>query len=182
MLGSKTVIGVAFLIAAACIGCSTSPLENNHGTEVYTKVGMWINDGRHMTSNYEKGIFLPPNTKLVVHSSSNNSIDLRIPDKRDRFKLVNRHDHTKLNIEEIYDRYFSETPINTNNLQDFEVEAIQEGRIIEGMTKQATLLARGYPPVHRTPSVERDEWIYWKTPTDRIRVEFEKNKVKYIID
>ncbi|MGF1764655.1 hypothetical protein [Aliivibrio kagoshimensis] len=39
---------------------------------------------------------------------------------------------------------------------------IKEGVVKSGMTKQGVILAIGYPPEHRTPSLESDEWVYWR--------------------
>jgi hypothetical protein len=38
---------------------------------------------------------------------------------------------------------------------------IKLGEIEVGMSKDAVLMAYGYPPAHRTPSLESDQWVYW---------------------
>jgi hypothetical protein len=47
------------------------------------------------------------------------------------------------------------------DLSGFEFQKdIKVGRLRKGMTKEEAILARGYPPVHRTYSTEDDRWIY----------------------
>jgi hypothetical protein len=40
-------------------------------------------------------------------------------------------------------------------------EAIRDGRVERGMTREQVILALGYPPTHRTPSTTASEWTYW---------------------
>lgn len=41
--------------------------------------------------------------------------------------------------------------------------AVREGRIAIGMTKEQVIVAVGYPPAHETPSVALPQWKYWHT-------------------
>jgi hypothetical protein len=41
------------------------------------------------------------------------------------------------------------------------LDAINEGHLVVGMTKDEALMARGYPPFHHTAGVESDEWTYY---------------------
>lgn len=62
-------------------------------------------------------------------------------------------------------------------------EGIKRGRISVGMTKDGVLLAAGYPPGNRTPSLDYDQWTFWKNRWDTMIVEFnEKGVVTKIID
>ena len=40
-------------------------------------------------------------------------------------------------------------------------QAIRQGRLLVGMTKEQALMARGYPPLHQTPDLKADEWLYY---------------------
>lgn len=59
-------------------------------------------------------------------------------------------------------------------------DAIREGRLVQGMTKEQTLIARGYPPAHRTPSLDANEWIYYDTPGFVDRVVFADGKIQSV--
>ena len=42
-----------------------------------------------------------------------------------------------------------------------EIDAIKEGIVIEGMSKQGVLVSYGYPPEHKTPALDSDRWLFW---------------------
>jgi len=41
--------------------------------------------------------------------------------------------------------------------------AIRDGKVTIGMTKEQVLVAVGYPPMHQTPSLDALQWKYWHT-------------------
>jgi hypothetical protein len=49
---------------------------------------------------------------------------------------------------------------------------IQQGQVFQGMSKQGVILAIGYPPEHQTPSLEADQWSYWRNSHRRFQVYF----------
>jgi hypothetical protein len=83
-------------------------------------------------------------------------------------------------------QYFSKILRTTNPMDDMKdlspqtAAAIREGRLVEGMTKAQALIARSYPPAHRTPSLEANEWIYYETPGKVDRVVFADGRIKSI--
>lgn len=42
--------------------------------------------------------------------------------------------------------------------------AVRAGRVMVGMTKQQVIMARGYPPLHRTASLDAPEWLFYDGP------------------
>jgi len=65
-------------------------------------------------------------------------------------------------------------------LPDNIAAGIKDGRLVEGMTKDQALIARGYPPRHRTPSLELNEWLYYETPGFVDRVVFVDGKLQSV--
>jgi hypothetical protein len=57
------------------------------------------------------------------------------------------------------------------------VDAVTEGRLIPGLTKEQALMARGYPPLHRTAGIESDEWVYYDSRSLVNVVRFENGKI-----
>jgi hypothetical protein len=55
------------------------------------------------------------------------------------------------------------------------INAIDEGRVEVGMTRDQVLMAIGYPPAHETPSLQSREWRYWRTRWDGYSVFFDDN-------
>ena len=46
-------------------------------------------------------------------------------------------------------------------LNSEEIDAIKKGIIIKGMCKKAVIMSYGYPPEHKTPSLNKSQWRYW---------------------
>jgi hypothetical protein len=50
--------------------------------------------------------------------------------------------------------------------------AVRDGRVIPGMTREQVIIAVGYPPTHRTPSLESSVWNLWGSRSGRYEVHF----------
>ena len=79
-------------------------------------------------------------------------------------------------------QYFSpDDPMGANGvfrtLTPDEQKHVAAGEVAAGMSKQAVLMAYGYPPSHKTPSLKKDKWVYWLTRYKTQTVEFKDDKV-----
>lgn len=54
---------------------------------------------------------------------------------------------------------------------------IKNGTIAVGMSKDAVVMAYGYPPSHKTPTLDSNMWTYWRDRFRRVFVYFENGKV-----
>lgn len=58
------------------------------------------------------------------------------------------------------------------------VKLIETGGFPEpGMTKEEVLMMLGYPPAHRTPSLEAPDWHYWQNRWHQFVVYFDADRV-----
>jgi hypothetical protein len=67
----------------------------------------------------------------------------------------------------------------TKGLSKEEINAINKGVLVLGMSKPAVIVAYGYPPEHKTTSLKNNTWYYW---TNRFRskaINFDKNGRTY---
>ena len=62
----------------------------------------------------------------------------------------------------------------TAGMSDREISAIKSGTIVDGMSKEAVLVAYGKPPEHRTPNLQRSIWYYWRNKLKHFEVCFDK--------
>jgi hypothetical protein len=172
---------LAMVGLAACSG--PSPIQDVEGSQVYTQLSMWADGDKHLTTNYSVGVHVPVNTQVNILSTSAETITIQIPEPDNReVTIINAAQHTQEDIQGIYDRYFGSQPVNLNRFSGSTRDAIQAGEVREGMSKDAVLLARGYPPAHRTASTEADEWMYWRNRFNRVAVRFENGEVSEIQD
>ena len=64
-------------------------------------------------------------------------------------------------------------PPNAETVQ----EMVQHGEVAPGMTREQVLMSLGYPPAHRTPSLDANEWYYWRNRWKQFVVVFDGNTV-----
>jgi hypothetical protein len=60
------------------------------------------------------------------------------------------------------------------------IDAIENGVVDIGMSKDQVLMSRGIPPAHRTPSLESPTWMYWRNKRDTMVVYFVNDRVERI--
>jgi hypothetical protein len=54
---------------------------------------------------------------------------------------------------------------------------VAQGEVEKGMTRDQVLRSLGYPPAHRTPSIESTTWTYWQNRWATMVVVFDGDKV-----
>lgn len=173
------LLGLAAL-AAIVVGCASSApkeVQANVGKTYYTQVTFWTYKGEHETTNYGVTQRVPINTQVRINDVGGNVVELTLVDSGREVVLINQEKYTLKGIGPIFDRYFGESRVDLARFDGATREAIEDGEIQTGMTKDAVLLARGYPPAHETPSTDSDSWKYWKSRYDTMVVEFENGRV-----
>ena len=66
-------------------------------------------------------------------------------------------------LDEIAAELLSDREIPIDRLGDDLANAISQGTMRLGMTREQVLMARGYPPRHKTPSLDGERWVYWSS-------------------
>lgn len=163
------------VVLAACAGAG--PLQEHRGSMVYTQTSLWIDNNRHMTTNYSSGYLIPINSRVEIQESNRGAIVIHVPDLDRRVRIENAANHTGEDIVGIYERYFGNRPVDLSRFDSNTRNAIEGGRVEEGMTRDAVLLARGYPPSHQTPSLDQNVWTYWRNRFARQTVTFSGDRV-----
>jgi len=147
------------------------------GKEAYTRHGFHYEKTRHITTNYIRGFYVSPGTKLKVMSVSSSSADVMIGS--DLITIVNSEKYTNLSIEGILDRMLSESTVKPQVSSQFTVN-LNTGQPSIGMTKDEVITIIGYPPAHATASLDSAVWKYWYSKFDTKDLIFEGNKLARI--
>ncbi|MDQ2069227.1 hypothetical protein [Natronospira bacteriovora] len=163
------------LLLSACAG--GSPIQHHEGKTVYTQITIWADGNQHLATNYRVGYQIPVNTRVEILDSNRDAIVINVPDINRNVRIVNVPGYTNLDIEGIYDRYFSDSRVNLNRFDAATREAIEKGEPKEGMSRDAVVMARGYPPAHQTPSLDQNTWTYWRNRFARQVVTFSGDSV-----
>ena len=48
--------------------------------------------------------------------------------------------------------------------------AIEKGTVVNGMTREQVIVSVGYPPTHKTPSLDAPVWNHWQSRAGRFEV------------
>jgi len=138
--------------------------------KLYTAYNLWYEKpDRMFVINYRRGIMIPAGTEVtavrVKQSSRKPTIKFKTASNRNEYTInFTPKFFPGVTIDEVNERLFSDKPLEerTAGLKPLEIEAIRKGQLVEGMCKEAVLIARGYPPSHETPSLDADVWYYWE--------------------
>jgi hypothetical protein len=179
-------IAILFLAVSllASFALCSSAVEDVAGKTFYTAVNIWYeNPGRIESTNYHRGFVLPIGTKVKIEEVTDGFIRFAASNGT-MYKLLFLAKRAKAGttIGEMFKQYFSEKdPMGEGgafrSLTAEEQKAVIDGKIISGMSKSAVIMAFGYPPAHRTPSLKEDTWIYWESRYKTITVTFGNGKV-----
>ena len=157
--------------------------------DFYTKVNIWYESYNIPSTNYHLGTMIPAGTRVKIGNINNDlsspEISFYVDGQGKSFTIAVRVGVTNLPIEKIFWRYFSEkNPLMEGGMfskfTTEEQERIKKGVIKEGMSKDAVIMAYGYPPTHKTPTLESNTWLYWKALKRIVAVKFKDGKVSEI--
>ena len=176
----QVFLGVLFLIAGST-AFSTVGFAADPGA-YYTKINIWYEKPQKILStNYHKGTMIPVGSEVEVIKNGRKKIQFREKSSGTVFTIKLIKKFTNLNADEFFGRYFLKDNVlngtQYNSFSAMEKENIKAGTIKEGMSKEAVLMAYGYPPTHRTSSARENTWVYWKSRLQNFLVQFKDNKV-----
>ena len=157
-------------------GIAASTLK---GQTLYTQITLFYENYCHVTTNYRKGVLVPVNTEVKFVKADGNDITVTLPDGH-KLEIKNIETYSGEQIDGIFTRTFATNPVDLSKFTDDEEKSILLGEVITGMRKSAVIVALGYPPKHKTPNLQLDQWQYWHNRFSTFVVYFEKDKVTQI--
>lgn len=182
------VIGLSFVFSG-CGAAKVSPEVQqllDKKEIVYTQFNMHSNPGHGGkqyvdTTNYGTGFLIPVNSEIVISKVNKQAVVFTYDGIQ--ITLINKPKYSGLaDVSQTISRYFSKNKVNLSKFSALEKKAIESDKIKTGISKNAMLVLRGYPPVHATPSLKLNVWKYWKNRWNTILVKFKDDKVSEIID
>lgn len=162
------------------------------GDTVYLKYNVHVQDqldrgGNHVYKANYAGWIDPPPPFFVIPAGT----AVTIGKARAGFSFTPKDDpkevlfefkakHMGMSVEEYIEKITSPTPVALTGLSKVDRQGVREGKAKIGMSKEGVLTALGLPPTHKTPSLENNSWIYWKSRFATLVVEFDNGLVKSI--
>lgn len=168
--------------AVACVTV-LSALAAISGT-YYTTANIWYElPEKIYSTNYHAGHIIPAGTEIEVLSEKKGKVRFKIKGEETVFLYTHVKKHSSLSFDKEFSRLFSSKNSFAEASKKFsakEKKAVEEGDIVEGMSRAAVLAAYGYPPSHTTPDLDEDNWTYWVKRMTTRQVVFEDGKVSSV--
>jgi hypothetical protein len=130
------------------------------GHEYYSRHCFMYEKGKSETTNYWRGTLVPINSKVTLISLDNKNMVLRLANG-ETVKVENVENFSKRSMAEIAHNLLTAQPVPIETFDAATARAIKNGVMKIGMTKEQVVMARGYPPGHKTSSLDMDTWTYW---------------------
>lgn len=129
--------------------------------------------GTHLATNYWRGGLLPINTQVTLVSLKKKTMKLRVVETGEEVEIENVPDFTKKDIPTIARNMLTRTPVPLDGFGAEIARKIKNGELASGMTREQVVMARGYPPSHKTSSLSQDTWTYWSSRFVVLTIVFE---------
>jgi len=192
----RIALAVALAAAPLVAGCPGPKVESPLNGQVrYTCCNIRYEKPDISDVNYQQGAIIPYGTRVQIIEVRNNEVKF-LPVGHPEMTLAYKHGRKVYPFEQYLDRIFLTDPpklaaapvaaskssksskkkTSAPAASKFEKQ-IEQGLVEPGMTKAQVLMALGYPPAHRTPSLEQPIWTYWRNRWDVFMVYFDGDKV-----
>lgn len=170
-MAAFTLAAMASFSALAATGAA----QDDSGA-LYTRCNIWYEKSVISSINYKVGTIIPAGSEvrdvqLIERGRVRKvrEIVFTVVESGATFAIsYETRYNPNLSIAEVRDRFISKKTLEelTEGMSEKELECIKTGVLREGISKEAVLIAYGYPPSHQTPSIEANAWKYW---TNRYR-------------
>lgn len=141
------------------------------------------NYGRYRSDQgFTPGPFLAAGTRVRVTNVGGSAVAIQPLDSPTIYTISFSYGRKQQSASQYFQNILRDkNPLDAmQNVPPSIADAIRGRRLVTGMTKEQALIARGYPPAHRTPSLDANEWIYFHTPGFVDRVTFADGKIQSV--
>jgi len=138
------------------------------GQTYYTAYNFKMEKGRHVTTNYWRGELIPVGSPAKLVSMGGKTLVIEVNGRS--IKIVNVRKHTRKTIEEVAELLLSQSQPWVGGQFASDIKA---GNLRLGMSRKEALQTRGYPPAHKTPTLETRKWVYWSSKFIQRSIAFE---------
>ena len=183
-----------FALATALFLCSCADpvifsevFQQSVDQKIYTNYNIWYVNPENIDSlNIQNGSFIPIGTEIEPVSTSDfwdEIVFITVPDGK-LYTIKFSSGHRLCTMREFISYTFTTKPLD-EQLKDFTPavqERIRRGEVVPGMNIKSVLLAYGPPPACRTNDLRNESWVYWRSPSNTIRVVMRKDQVVAILN
>lgn len=115
------------------------------------------------TTNYwtDSSILVPINSKVTLTSVSKKSMQIKVEKTGQSITIENIQKYTQKMMPDFAKGMLTRKEVNIGKFDEKIAKNIRNGILALGMTKEQVVMTRGFPPTHKTPSLEIDTWTFW---------------------
>lgn len=120
-------------------------------------------DAGYLFTDEKKRVVLPVGTSVRVTDAKRDTVSFTADGQPQTFKLSLEYGNEKIPPLQFFPMILRETDPRTQ-IATFPADiqaGIKDGRLAYGMTREQAVMARGYPPFHRTPDLNAPTWLYY---------------------
>lgn len=140
------------------------PLPKELNGKLYLSQNLWYQHPQKIYSIiYKTGTILPAGSEVHNIKVSKKAIYFKLADSAQQYRIIYQQRFSMIPAMQYADRLFTEKTLN-EQLKGFtpaEKTFIKTGNPTKGLSKAAVLVGYGYPPPHRTTSIQNNVWRYW---------------------
>jgi len=182
---------VAGVVLAVACRIATPPVPHPLTNQFrYTCCNLHYEAPEISDANYLRGTAIPLGTRVQILEVDKDRVKFAAPG-HPTITLVVEHAGRTLTMDQYLDRLFvvddpygrlPKLPPDPKEAVtvDRRRRMIEDGTVEVGMSRAEVLMAIGYPPADRTPSLDAPTWTYWASPRDPFRVHFEGDAVSRV--
>lgn len=155
------VLAAAVLAAACRHSASPETLQHFEGRSLFTCCNLHYESEDINDANYWIGKTVPAGTPVRAEKMTRDSVTLAAGDVR--LTLTHQYGTGQESLQQYLDKVLiAADPRPRIAAYPAAVRrAIDNGKVERGMTREQVIASLGYPPTHRTASVQEREWTYW---------------------
>ncbi|MBK9990164.1 MAG: hypothetical protein IPP19_05355 [Verrucomicrobia bacterium] len=115
------------------------------------------------TTNYwtDSSILVPINSKVTLTSLGSKTMQIKVEKTGLSVTIENIQKYSQKDMATIAKTMLTRKEVTISNLDEKTQKNIRNGMLALGMTKEQVVMTRGFPPQHKTPSLEVDTWTFW---------------------
>jgi hypothetical protein len=152
-------------VVVALVGCkpalSPEVLHEYQSRSLMTCCNMHYESDEITDANYYVGTTVPFGTPVQIQQVGRDSVTFLADGKK--LTLYHKYGTDQETLRQYLDKVLVATSPKSRaaSFPRAVQDAIRDGRVERGMTREQVILSLGYPPTHRTPSLTAAEWLYW---------------------
>jgi len=167
------LLGVVVFIAACKQPAPPGLLQEYQSRSLMTCCNMHYETDEVNDANYFVGSTIPAGTPVQVQAMSGNSVTFIADGKK--LTVVHSYGRDQESMQQWVGKLLvaDDPKAKLTTFPKSAQQAIRDGRVEKGMTREQVIMSLGYPPTHRTASTTSNEWTYWYNRWVTYKVQFD---------